>query len=165
MTADGPLRRLLGLRAAAGTTDLEAQTSGRANALGWATVELDRAALELGHALGIPPEAFVVSTETLALGARCRLATGVLPDELSLVLLEPVTEGRLASTLARRDEGPAAVWLVVDDLPIAIAALQERGGNASHARSGPFGDECLVLDRPRHGPHLLLVERPGTIRS
>ena len=163
MIGDGPLERLSALHAAAGTTQVEALTGGRTSALGWATVELDRAATELGHALRVPPEAFVEATGTLVLGARCRVAGGILPEGISLVLLEPITEGRLASTLARHDEGPAAVWLAVDDLARAVAALQERGGHASLARTGPFGDECLVLDGPIHGPHRLLVDWPGTI--
>jgi len=163
--SNGPLERLLGLRVAAGTTEVETLSGGRTSAVGWATVELDRAAAELGRALRVPPEAFVEAPGTPVLGARCRVATGLLPDGISVVLLEPITEGRLASTLARLDEGPAAVWLAVDDLAGALAVVQGRGGHASLARPGPFGDECLVLDGPIHGPYRLLIERPGTIRS
>lgn len=165
MTDDGPLERLSALLAATDTLEFAALTRGRASALGWATVELDRAAAELGQALCVPPGAFVGAAGTLILGAQCRVAAGILPDGISLVLLEPITEGRLASTLARRDEGPAVVWLAVDDLARAVAAVKERGGHTSLARPGPLGDECLILGGPIHGPHLLLVGRPGTIRA
>jgi hypothetical protein len=161
----GPLERLSDLQVAAGTTEVEGLTGGHASALGWATVELDRAAFELGQALLIPPEAFVEAPGSFVLGARCRVAVATLPGGISLVLLEPITEGRLASTLARHDEGPAVVWLAVEDLAGAVAVVQTRAGHTSLARPGPFGDECLVLDGPIHGPHRLLVERPGTITS
>jgi hypothetical protein len=125
-------------------------------ALGWATVELDRAASELAGELGIPPTAFVAAFDSEILGARCRVAEAALPDGVSLAILEPASEGRIAATLARLGEGPAVVWLAVDDDIVA---------GASAARPGPFGPERLVLGGPVHGPHRLLVETgPGTIR-
>lgn len=134
-------------------------------ALGWATVELDRAADELGSELGVAAARFLDAPVASALGARCRVADGVLPGGLALALLEPSTEGRLAASLARFGEGPAVVWLAVPDLTAAAANLRARGLGPSAARSGPFGTERLMLDRPVHGPHQLLVERAGTIRS
>lgn len=163
MTEGGPLERLAALRAALATTQVEDLTGGRVSALGWATVELDRATAELGDGLGVPSEGFVEVADAVLLGARCRVASSVLPNEVSIVALEPITEGRLAATLARLGEGPAVVWLAVDDLVGAVAAVQESGGHTSLARTGPFGQECLVLDGPIHGPHRLLVEWPGTI--
>ena len=162
MTAIGPLDRLRALMAAAADAEPGRPIAGRAIALGWATVELERAAVELGAELGIPAERFVGAAETSALGARCRVAREVLPDGMSLVLLEPATEGRLAATLARFGEGPAAVWLAVADLPVAVAAARVE---MSVERAGPFGAERLILGGPIHGPHRLLVELAGTIRA
>lgn len=163
--ANRPLDQLAAL--VMGQTD--AQTvrviGGRPIAVGWATVELDRAAIELGQELAVAPDRFSGVAESTALGARCRVVEGVLPGGLALVLLEPATEGRLAASLARSGEGPAAIWLEVADLPLAIAALRVAGVEAAVGRGGPFGAERLVLDGPIHGPHRLLVDRAGTIRT
>lgn len=126
-------------------------------ALGWATVELDRAAFELAKELGLSPAAFAPAGVSETLGAFCRVADAALPDGVSLAILEPATEGRIAATLARLGEGPAVVWFPADD---AIAP------GTSAARPGPFGPERLVLGAPVHGPHRLLVTtEPGTIRA
>lgn len=121
-------------------------------AIGWATVELDRAASELAHALGISPRAFLDALDSLTLGGRCRVAADVLPGALALVILEPATEGRLAATLARFGEGPAATWYRTDTRVDV---------HASSPRPGPFGSERLVAGDPVHGPHRLLIG-PGT---
>jgi hypothetical protein len=164
MSANPPLDRLSPLVAAQADTAVVRTTAGRPIAVGWATVELDRAAIELGTELGIPAERFLDAPETATLGARCRMAHGALPDGTSLVLLEPATEGRLAHRLARSGEGPAAVWLAVADLNSAVAALRRAGIETSVERVGPFGAERLALDGPIHGPYRLLVELAGTIR-
>src|SRR5258706_7835502 len=82
-------------------------------ALGWATVEADRAVVELADALelGGQVDAFRVAPRSVALGGSCRVAPGVLAAGGSLVVLEPDTEGRLAGTLARYGEGPVIAWL------------------------------------------------------
>ena len=165
MTANGTLDRVGALLAAVAGAETVRAIAGRPIALGWATVELDRAAVELGAALGIPAERFLGAAESAALGARCRVARGVLPEGHSLVLLEPATEGLLAATLARSDEGPAAVWLAVTDLASAIATLRVAGVDTSAEGAGPFGPERLVLDGPTRGPHRLAVELAGTIRA
>jgi hypothetical protein len=150
--------------AAASLSSLDA----RAVAIGWATVELDRATEELAAALGLDSDAsFRVAPRSDTLGATARIATGVLPGGGSLVALEPDTEGRLAASLARHDEGPVAIWLSV--LPAAEPAV-----DASHAanravspeRDGPFGRERLIVGDPVDPPgrHRLLVARAaGTI--
>ncbi len=158
-----PLHRLQALLKAEADSLAIRETAGRPIALGWATVELDRAASELGAALGIPAECFLGTAESLALGARCRVAHHALPGGVSLVLLEPATEGRLAAALARVGEGPAAIWLAVPDLPAAIDALRLARVDTAAGRAGPFGVERLVLDGPVHGPHRLLVQLTGTI--
>lgn len=138
---------------------LPAHVAGRVIAHGWATVDLARAVQELGEALAIPPERFAVAPDARLIGARCRVADAVLPDGSSLAILEPTTEGRLAATLARVGEGPAAIWLVAaaDGSAVPIATSTER--------DGPFGVERLVLGGSTHGPHRLLIGLPGTIRA
>ena len=129
--------------------------SARPSALGWATVELDRAASELARDLGFSVGAFRDAVGSEALGARCRVAAGALPDGGSLVILEPETEGRLAATLARFGEGPAVVWYTTDEAVTIEAAT---------ARAGPLGLERLVSGDPVHGPHRFLIgPRAGTI--
>jgi hypothetical protein len=141
-----------------------AMLGGRSVALGWATVELDRAAVELGAALGRPPEAFVDSAPTTSLGARCRIAPDGLGPGVAVVLLEPSTEGRLAASLARHGQGPMAVWLGVTALHDGEAILRRAAIAISAPDDGPFGLERLLLDGPIHGPHRLVVELAGTIR-
>lgn len=126
-------------------------------AVGWATVELDRAAAQLADRLA-PGAAFRAAPDCVHLGASCRVASLAEPvDGATLVvILEPFTEGRLAVTLARHDEGWCATW--TDDPPASV------GSTLSAPRPGPFGDERLILGGPVHGPHRLLVA-PATIRS
>lgn len=124
-------------------------------AVGWATVDLDRAALELAGVLGLAPAVFVPANDSVTLGGRCRVAADILPDGLFLAILEPTTEGRLAGRLARLGEGPAAVWL-----PLGTVAAADSSG----AQPGPFGSERLVPGGPSQGPYRLLVlTGPGTI--
>lgn len=131
--------------------------AGRARPIGvgWMTVELDRVAFELARDLGLSPRDFVPASDSETLGTRCRVADAVLSGGLSLVLLEPATEGRSAATLARLGEGPWAVWFVADDDVIARASM---------ARPGPFGPEWLLPGGPIHGPYrFLITSEPGTI--
>ena len=165
MTAVEPLERLRAFLEVEAGTDGWPAIAVQAIALGWATVDLDRAAVDVAAALGIAADRFVDATESSWLGSRCRVASDVLPGAMSLALLEPAREGRLAATLARRGEGPCATWLAMADLPSATAALRLDGIVTSVERPGPFGSERLVLDRPVHGPHRLLVEHAGTIRA
>lgn len=156
--------RLSAFLGSVATTAAAGSVRGRIVALGWATVELDRAVAELGVALGLPIGSFADADPSVTLGARCLVAADVLADGVTLVLLEPNTEGRLAATLARNDEGPAATWLKVERLVEAAEILRKSGINVAHQGSGPFGPEQLVLDGPIHGPHRLLIEPPSTIR-
>jgi hypothetical protein len=161
---DGDLfARLSALRESATVEDAAASTGGHVIGVGWATVELDRAILELSAGLGIAADHFADATASVGLGATCLVARSVLAGGVSLVLVEPNTEGRLAGTLARHGEGPVAVWLAIDGRADSSPAL----GTApptSRALAGPFGLERLILG-PIHGPHLFLIERPGTIRA
>lgn len=129
-----------------------ATRSVRVLGLGWATVELERAAHELARRL---PESapFNEAPADSLLGAAC-LAGAPVPlaggpaDPVRIVLLEPTTEGRLAASLARRGEGPAVLWLLDDDRP--EMALSRPG-------DGPFGAERLVLGEAVDGLHVLVV--------
>ncbi len=137
-------------------------------AIGWATVELDRATRELARALGIRgDQAFRAAPRSVALGGACRIAPGVLPDGGSLVVIEPDTEGRLAGSLARLGEGPVAVWIAAEAPATALDDLRERGFTLAVEQGGPLGGERLIVAGPGSlpGRHRLLVVRPaGTIR-
>jgi hypothetical protein len=134
-------------------------------AVGWATVELDRAALELATGLDLTPEAFEPAPRSAVLGCACRVAAGILAHGVSIVLLEPDTEGRLAAWLARVGEGPAAVWLEADSPAAAVDELRAARIDTSAERRGPFGPESLILDGTVGGlPCLLLGSPAGTIR-
>ena len=124
----------------------------RALAVGWATVELDRAAGELAGLLAAG-SAFEDAPSSVILGARCRVGRAADLADLRIVLLEPDTEGRLAATLARGGEGWAASWVVDPGAgtPAARSGLSAR-------RSGPLGDERLLLGGPLAGPHRLVVD-------
>ena len=119
-------------------------------AVGWAAVELDRAAKELAHLLA-PGAGFGAAASSAILGARCRSGPAAGEAGLWIALLEPETEGRLAGTLARSGEGWAMTWVLATAPgtdPLALSA----------ARPGPFGAERLLLGGPLTGPHRLVVE-------
>ena len=126
-------------------------------AVGWATIDLDRAALELAHLLR-PGGAFTPAPASVALGARCRVGPAARAATLRIVLLEPDTEGRLAATLARHGEGWAARWQadpgIGNTAPSATVAT-------SAARPGPLGPERLVLRDRLAAPLHLLVDVPS----
>jgi hypothetical protein len=123
-------------------------------ARGWATVELDRAAVELAPLLA-PGASFAPAPDCIHLGATCRVGRLAAPDPdvgaTHVILLEPYTEGRMAVTLARHGEGWCATWTEEDvtdagpDTPV------------SAVRDGPFGPERIVLGGPPSGPHRLVV--------
>jgi hypothetical protein len=122
-------------------------------AIGWATVETQRAEIELVRALGDGLAPFVDAPDDELLGARCRSASAAAPP--FLVVLEPSTEGRLAGSLARLGEGPVAVWFSLEPGPV---------DGASDRGDGPFGRERLVAGGLRDGRHVFLLDGPpGTI--
>ncbi len=142
------------------------------HAIGWATVELDRAAAELQGLLE-PGASFLPAPDCEVLGARCRvaalgelsadagaaLATAALPATARfVVLLEPSTEGRMANTLARHGESWCATWTIEDAGFDPAPTLPRR----TSERAGPFGPERLILDSSFGGPHHLLL-RAATI--
>ena len=116
-------------------------------AIGWATVELDRAATELA---GLVAEPFVAAPGSDLLGAACRIAAAADGSARSIVLLEPSTEGRLAATLARHGEGWVARWFGSGAAPASAGW--------SVALPGPFGTERLAIGGPIGGPHVLRLD-------
>lgn len=118
--------------------------------IGWATVELGRAARELSHLLA-PGTAFREGPSSVILGARCLVGPAADRPALRIVLLEPDTEGRLAGTLARSGEGWAATWALDPGAGV-------RPRQVSVARPGPLGQERLLLGGPVTGFHRLVVE-------
>jgi hypothetical protein len=136
-------------------------------AVGWASVELDRAAEELAPLL-VPGSTFRRTQASIHLGAYAWIGSvepGRLPPDAPatdrVVLLEPSTEGRLAVTLARLGEGWCATWVAA--VTVSPRAPGEAAPPRSLLRPGPVGDERLLLDGPAWGPHRLVVER-ATIR-
>ncbi len=98
-------------------------------AIGWGTVELDRAERELGF---VPVAGtWVPATRDEHLGAAARLGPAIEGNP-RLVLLEPDTEGRLAAILARHGEGVAVGYVRTADgvdlvvMPATTSAPGER---------------------------------------
>lgn len=124
-------------------------TSAAIVAVGWATVESDRAAREFAPLL-LPGTAFTGATPSEHLGAWCRIGRvrpGAAEADI-VILLEPFTEGRLTATLARHDEGWRATWVAADESAEPALSVE---------RPGPLGLERIVLGGPVSGPHRLVV--------
>lgn len=101
--------------------------------IGWATVDLERAAAAW------PDRRFLPGAAEASLGARTLVEAAPRSGSVALVLLEPSTEGRLAATLARHGEGPVVLYV---------------------ARAGA-GPRYLVRLPFVTGPHLSVGEPPG----
>jgi hypothetical protein len=124
---------------------------------GWATVELDRAEREVVLPRGWPRA--IPADDDLPLGATTRVASSPEGAE-TIVLLEPVTEGLLAASLARHGEAFLVDYLLVaGPLDEAVRRAREEGLTLSALSSGPFGPERLAAGSPRWGPHLILAGR------
>ncbi len=134
----------------------------------WATVELERALADLGHAgdgdddsgprPGPGPGAMATVVEDPLLGARVAVvATG--EGSALIAVAEPSTEGRLAATLARHGEGLAGRYVLSPVRLEAVRVLAAAAGvTVSRAEYGPFGPSVLVVT-PVSGPYLILVYR------
>jgi hypothetical protein len=125
---------------------------------GWATVELGRAEVEVGLAVGGAPAGPGTcvardAPDERVLGARCRILRW--SDGREVVLLEPSTEGPLAAALARYGEGSLVRYLLADGG--ATERARRAGFRLGSERPGPFGRERLVVAGPRWGPYLLLA--------
>ena len=152
----GSAARLIEAALAAGAGD-GTPVRGRTLAVGWATVETERAVETLAVDLRVSPAAFLPALDSEALGASCLVAPGVLPGGCALVVLEAASEGLLAAALARHDEGPRVIWIAPDELADVAAARPS---------PGPFGPERLLPGPKADGLRRLLVSLPpGTIRG
>jgi hypothetical protein len=121
---------------------------------GWATVDLDRAEVEVADALarfGNPQTG--PAPDERVLGARCRKMQ--FKEGREVTLLEPSTEGRLAAALARYGEGNVVLYLLVD--AGATERARRAGFTLTSQGRGPFGPERLVIAGPRYGPFLILA--------
>ena len=152
---DGPI--VDAVRAAIATAagnGAKPSTEPRLIALGWATVESERAIAELADALGVNGSAFTPATGSTVLGSFAVVATGILDGAVDLAVVEPSTEGRLAAHLARHGEGPTIAWL---------AEGRPDTDQATLGSDGPFGPERLLAARPDGLLRLLVATPPGTI--
>ena len=117
-------------------------------AIGWATVELDRAATELGAELADDVRSRQPRRAPRRDGPP--LSRHANPRSCSL---EPDTEGRLSGALARHGEGPVALYLRVASLATSSrAGLDPR--RQRPARPGPARPRRLTLGPvpdPRRG--------------
>lgn len=129
--------------------------------IGWATVELERAAEDVAAAIAAGDWGGGVAAAGLApglrdphLGARSFVATPAADrDDPILVLLEPDTEGRIAASLARFGEGPAVLYVA----PAGDPRGAERAGGGVAGRDGPLGAARIAPTPDASGPHLLIV--------
>jgi len=162
---DGAAERIRAFAADAVSAARLPDGAGRLVAVGWATVETDRAVGELADALGIAPTSFQAAPPSAALGASCLVLDVPLPGDVALAVLEPATEGRIAAGLARWDEGPLVAWYAAaEPEPDGVGPASVTGASVASGRVGPFGPERLVGRDPLTGPHRLVVDGPGTIR-
>lgn len=146
--------------------------------IGWGTVELERAAEDLASAFAaarLPQPDWSPAARDAHLGATTWIGAAAWfgaagpprgltnPEMPAVVLLEPDTEGRLAATLARFDEGVAAIYLEAPAEPAAGAppsAYPFDPARLGAAAPGPLGLGRIVLARPAWGPHIVVVS-PG----
>jgi hypothetical protein len=155
LSLDGLLAAAQAVRAGAAARD--PWLSGlRVLGIGWATVELERAAQELLEAFstaGLPDPQWEPAPREGLLGATAWAEPGDAARP-AIVLLEPDTESRLAATLARFGEGVAAVYVE----PARGDAVQ--AARLGRPTPGPLGMSRIVLAGPTWGPHVIVVERP-----
>ena len=133
--------------------------------IGWATVELERAAEDLDGAFnraGMPQPAWTPAPRDDLLGATAWVSREWWPtwgadDPPAIVLLEPDTEGRLAATLAKFAEGVGAIYVAPrpDHPPGRIDAAR-----LGRSTPGPLGSGRILLARPAWGPNVIVLDRP-----
>jgi hypothetical protein len=137
-------------------------------ALGWATVDHDRAA-EMAPGTRwkvVPRDAPLGARGLLGDAAEIGAAAGAPRAAAAVLLLEPDTEGRVAASLARQGEGPAVLYvgLPVRAVTGARARLARLGIRVASG-PGPFGSEAAIMGAPASGPTLVLVDLPGARRA
>jgi hypothetical protein len=106
-------------------------------AIGWATVDADRAFEELAGLVGGPVRWVPQEREQL-LGARAWRRDPSPAPGVDLFVVEPDTEGRLAACLARFGEGVGAAFLASGSQASRVVPVHPRWGPFAivRARSG-----------------------------
>jgi hypothetical protein len=147
--------------------DVPEVAGSRLEAIGWATVDVERAAREMGGTGAAAAWDVAARDDALGATAWLRRIGGDAPDANArtprLVLLEPDTEGRLAGFLVRHGEGIAALYIA----PVEgrIEREEEVAGSGSGSASvpllgrvtgSPLGPARLVR-RPDRGADILVL--------
>ncbi len=114
-------------------------------AIGWATVDIERTLADLAAVEPGAASEPVLDVEP-ALGAR---AARLRADSIEIVILEPITEGRLAAFLARHGEGMAVRYVEDGSGQIGELTVRTALGRMGRLEAGP-----------RDGPFVIIVE-PG----
>jgi hypothetical protein len=120
-------------------------------AIGWATVEIERAEQELEAAIG-NGGSWAEAPRDALLGARAAVYRSIAAASLLVVVLEADTEGRLAASLARHGEGIAATYVTVRPGTVlaagafGIPAAGPLGRGRRLARGGIGEPSIIVLD-------------------
>ncbi|MEO7119351.1 MAG: hypothetical protein ABIZ34_10310 [Candidatus Limnocylindrales bacterium] len=115
----------------------------RLAALGWATVDTERFAADLERELMGEP------VRMPSLGADATRVASADGSAITLILLEPITEGRIAAALVRHAEGPIALYL--DDVSAPDDAFA--------SEPSPLGRTVrLIRPAPPSGPFILAVD-------
>ncbi len=151
-----------------GPADTATAGVARLFALGWATVDLDRASaawpgLRWGQ---VPRDALVGAHGLLGEPAPVGEVVPAWRPGSRLLLLEPDTEGRIAAALARHGEGPAALYVALPAAAIAGARRRLAALGVRPVRgAGPFGPEMAPAGPPASGPTLILLRLPGPVTA
>jgi hypothetical protein len=133
------------------TSDNPALAGATIVAIGWATVEIERAERELDAAIG-HGGSWANAPRDALLGARAAVYRPSAVDRPLVVVLEADTEGRLAASLARHGEGVAATYVtalpgtVLGAGAFGIPAGGPLGRGRRLARGGIGEPSIIVLD-------------------
>lgn len=125
-------------------------------AIGWATVDAERAVAELGAALGSAPDddrAWQSLRRDAVLGATVVCWRGPEGPRPLILVEEPDREGRLAASLARQGEGVAAIYVVPAAGSIVPTAALGRSS------VGPVGRARGLVDPRLGSPTVVLLDQ------
>jgi hypothetical protein len=118
-------------------------------AIGWATIEIERAERELEAAIG-DGGPWAAAPRDALLGARAAVYRPIAVGHPLVVVLEADTEGRLAASLARHGEGVAATYVTA--LPGTMLAAGAFGipaggplGRGRRLARGGIGEPSIIV--------------------
>ncbi len=155
-------------RGRGGSIGPPATASARVLALGWVTVDGDRAAAAAAGVrwTAVPRDAPLGARALLGDARGVGAAMGAPGAAAAVLLLEPDTEGRVAAFLARHGEGLAVLYVGLSAPAVTVArARLARLGSRTVSGPGPFGSELAIMGTPASGPTLVMVEMTGPRRS